>query len=121
MKRVAIGSHPDGKGEYARAGEILKKRLAGHAYRWHQPARDEDTFLPGLMVAMGVLSALACVGFWPGQRLAIFGVSLAVGLVLIPAAAITLPPLCPVDVWLAGIGDAKSKLGLLQRQLSGCR
>ena len=47
------------------------------------------------MVAVGMLSALACAGFWPGHRLPILGVSLAVGLLLFPAAAITLPPYVP--------------------------
>jgi hypothetical protein len=44
------------------------------------------------MVAVGVLSALGCAGFWPGQKPAILGISVAVGLLLLPAAAILLPP-----------------------------
>ena len=44
------------------------------------------------MVALGVLSALACAGFRPGHRLSMLGVSLAVGLLVFPIATITLPP-----------------------------
>ena len=95
MNGVRIGSHPAGKAAHALAGEILEKRLTGHADRCHQPTRAEDALVPGLMVAVGVLSALACAGFWPGHRLSILGVSLAVGLLLFPAAAITLPPYVP--------------------------
>ena len=98
MNGVRIGSHPAGKAAHALAGEILEKRLTGHADRCHQPTRPtraEDALVPGLMVAVGVLSALACAGFWPGHRLFILGVSLTVGLLLFPAAAITLPPYVP--------------------------
>ena len=98
MNGVRIGSHPAEKAAHALAGQILEKRLAGHADRCHhchQPTRAEDAFVPGLMVAVGVLSGLACAGFWPGHRLSILGVSLAVGLLLFPAAAITLPPYVP--------------------------
>ena len=44
------------------------------------------------MVAVGVLSALACAGFWPGHKLAILGVGTTVGLLGFPVAAIALPP-----------------------------
>ena len=95
MNGVSIGSHPPGKAAHALAGEILEKRLTGHADRCHQPTRAEDALVPGLMVAVGVLSAMACAGFWPGHRLSMLGVSLAVGLLLFPAAVITLPPYVP--------------------------
>jgi len=95
MNGVRIGSHPAGKAAHALAGQILEKRLTGHADRCDQPTRAEDALVPGLMVAVGVLSGLACAGFWPGHRLSILGVSLAVGLLLFPAAAITLPPYVP--------------------------
>jgi len=92
MNGVRIGSHLPGKAAHALAGQILEKRLTGHADRCHQPTRAEDALVPGLMVAVGVLSGLACAGFWPGHRLSILGVSLAVGLLLYPAAVVTLPP-----------------------------
>jgi Concanavalin A-like lectin/glucanases superfamily/VanZ like family len=95
MNGVRIGSHLAGKAAHALASEILEKRLTGHADRGHQPTRAKDALVPGLMVAVGMLSALACAGFWPGHRLPILGVSLAVGLLLFPAAAITLPPYVP--------------------------
>ena len=95
MNGGRIGSHPAGKAAHALASEILEKRLTGHADRCHQPTRAKDALVPGLMVAVGMLSALACAGFWPGHRLPILGVSLAVGLLLSPAAAITLPPYVP--------------------------
>ncbi len=53
--------------------------------------RAEDATVPGLMVAVGMLSALACAGFWPGHRLFILGVSSVVGLLVVPAAMIICP------------------------------
>jgi hypothetical protein len=95
MNGVHVASHPAGKAAHALASEILEKRLTGHADRCHHPTRAEDAHLPCLVIAVGMLSALACAGFWPGHRLSILGVSLAVGLLLFPAAAITLPPYVP--------------------------
>jgi VanZ family protein len=92
MNGVTIGSHAAHKAAHALAGEILEKRWTGHADRCHQPTVADDAHVPGLMVALGVLSALACAGFWPGHRLSMLGVSLAVGLLPFPAATITLPP-----------------------------
>jgi hypothetical protein len=91
MNGVEIDSPATGKSAHAPAGEILEKRLKAHADRCYQPTQARDTLVPGLMVAMGVLSAMACAGFWPRHRLPGLGVSLAVGLLLVPAAAITLP------------------------------
>jgi hypothetical protein len=52
---------------------------------------DRDAVLPGLIVASGMLSAFACAGFCPERRLAALIVSLLVGLLVLPAAALTLP------------------------------
>jgi hypothetical protein len=92
MNGVGIGSHPGGKPVLASAGDILRRRAGRIADYWHQPTRDEDTLVPGLMVAVGVLSALACAGVWPGHKLAILGVGATVGLLGFPVAAIALPP-----------------------------
>jgi hypothetical protein len=92
MNGVGIGGHPAEKAVLGWAGDILKKRASSLANHWHQPTRDEDTLVPGLIAAVGVLSALACAGFWPGHRLAILGVSAAVGLLIFPVAAVALPP-----------------------------
>ncbi len=92
MHGLEIGSRPAGKTAHALAGEILDERLTDDAHRCHRPTRDEDTLVPGLMVVAGMLSALACVGFWPGHRLPVLGVSLSLGLLIVPAVAITLPP-----------------------------
>jgi hypothetical protein len=90
-----IDSPAAGKTAHALPGEILKKRLNGHVDHCYQPTRDEDVIVPGLIVALGVLSALACAGFWNGRRLCILGVSLAIGLLVVPAAVIILPPYVP--------------------------
>ena len=95
MNGVSIGGYPSGKAAYARAGDILEKRLTGHADLCHQPTLVEDAQVPGLMVAVGMLSAMSCASFWPGHRLSLLGVSLTVGLLLVPAAMITLPPYVP--------------------------
>jgi len=119
MNGVRIGSHPAGKAAHALASEILEKRLTGHADRCHQPTRAKDALVPGLMVAVGMLSALACAGFWPGHRLPILGVSLAVGLLLFPAAAITLPPYVPWMLPLLSLtGGASVAVSLVRARTS---
>lgn len=98
MSGVTIGSHPAWKAAHALAGDILEKRRTGHADLCPQPTRPtrpEDALGPGLMVAAGVPSAPACAGFWPGHTLSSLGVSLTVGPLLFPAAAIILPPYVP--------------------------
>ncbi len=92
MNGARIESPAAGKAALALPGEILEKRLNGHVDHCYQPTRDEDAIVPGLMVAVGMLSALACAGFWPGHRLFVLGVSLFVGLLLVPIAMIILPP-----------------------------
>ena len=118
MNGVRIGSPPPGKAAHALAGEILEKRLTGYADRCYQPTRPtraEDALVPGLMVAVGVLSALACAGFWPGHRLVILGVSLAVGLLLYPAAAVTLPRYVPWMIPLLSLtGGASVAVSLVR-------
>jgi hypothetical protein len=91
MNGVAPSSHPQGKVVHALASKILKKRFAGKAKHCHQPTRPDDAQVPCLMVVVGVLSALDCAGFWPGNRLSKLCVSLAVGLLVYPAAALVLP------------------------------
>jgi Concanavalin A-like lectin/glucanases superfamily/VanZ like family len=119
MNRDMIGSHPAGKAAHAPAGEILEKRLTGHADRCHQPTRTEDALVPGLMVAVGALSALACAGFWPGHSLSILGVSLAVGLLLYPAAAVTMPPDVPWMIPLLSLtGGASVAVSLVRARTS---
>jgi len=83
---------PAGRLEQAPAGAILAKSLADYTGRIHRPTRSQDAILPGLMVALGMLSATACAGFWPRHRLAMLGASLGVGILLVPVAAISLPP-----------------------------
>jgi VanZ family protein len=52
----------------------------------------EDAMIPGMAAALGVLAAVASVGLWPSARsLLCLVVSLAVGLLLLPATASTLP------------------------------
>ena len=108
MNGVRIGSDPSGKVAHAMANEILKKRLTGHADLCHQPTRPEDAQVPGLMVGVGVLSALACAGFWPGHRLSLLGDSLPVGLLLVPAAVIVMPPYVPWMIPLLSLAGGAS-------------
>jgi len=91
MNGVEVGSHPPEKVARARADEIMEKRLPGGAFRCYQPTRDEDALVPGFMVAAGMLSALTCAGFLPGHRSFLLAASLAVGLLFIPFASISLP------------------------------
>ena len=93
MIGVEIGNHPAGKTAHTRAGEILEKRPPDRARHCHQSTRDEDAIVPGLMVAVGVLTALACAGFWPGHRLPILIANLTAGLLVVPTTATTLLPL----------------------------
>jgi hypothetical protein len=79
----------------ARAGDVLEQRIAGQVDACHQSTRNQDALLPGMLVGVGVLSALACAGFWPRHEGAILVVSMAVGLLLLPVAVITLPPYVP--------------------------
>jgi hypothetical protein len=88
MNSVTIGKHTAGKPVYSLAGEILKKRWHGPVVPCPQPARDEDSPVPGAVVAAGMLVALACASFWPGHRLAIVAASVAVAVPLVPIAAI---------------------------------
>jgi hypothetical protein len=119
MNGVGNGSHPPGKAACGLAGEILEKRLTGCAVRCYQPTRAEDARVPGLIVALGLLLALASAGFWPGHRLAILGSSLAAGLLFFPAAAIILPPyvlwLLPLLSLTGGASVAVSLGGTSQR------
>ncbi len=119
MNCVEIGNGPLGRAAHTLASEIMQERLAGHSDRCHQPTRAEDAFVPVLMVAVGMLSALACTGFWPGHRLFILGISLAVGLLLYPAAAVTLPPyvlwMIPLLSLMGGASVAVSLIRASQR------
>jgi hypothetical protein len=95
MHDIHSGSRAATKAEQAPAREILAKRMLGRDDHCHQPTRSADALVPGLAAAVGVLTGLACAGFWPGYRLPILVASLAVGLLLGVAAAITLPPYVP--------------------------
>jgi hypothetical protein len=92
MQGIQIDSPAAGKAAYALPSEILKKRVNGRVDRCYQPTRVEDAVVPGLMVVLGMLAAWACAGFSPGHRLYILAVSFAVGLLVVPAAVIILPP-----------------------------
>ncbi|MGO9599968.1 MAG: LamG domain-containing protein [Isosphaeraceae bacterium] len=93
MIGVEIGNHPAGKTAYTLACEILEKRPPDRVRHCHQSTRDEDSIVPGLMIAVGVLTALACAGFWPGHRLPILIANLTAGLLVVPTTATTLLPL----------------------------
>jgi hypothetical protein len=52
----------------------------------------EDAKIPGIAGALGVLVAVACVGFYPASRsLLCLVVSLAAGLLLLPVTVLSLP------------------------------
>ncbi len=92
MNRVGIGRETAASVVHALAREVLEKRGIGNPDDCYRPTRDGDALVPGLMVSVGLLSVLACAGFWPGHKLAILGVSLAVGLLIFATTAIILPP-----------------------------
>jgi hypothetical protein len=83
------------------------------------PTRAEDALVPGLMVALGVLTGFACAGFWQQDRLFILGASVAIGLLLVPAAHFTLPHnllwMLPLLSLLGGASVAFSAIGPAQR------
>ncbi len=91
MNGVGIVSHPPAKVVHVLASEILEKSRIRNPDYCERPTREEDAIVPGLIVAVGLLSALTCSGFWPGHKLAILGVSLAVGLLISPVVAVGLP------------------------------
>jgi Concanavalin A-like lectin/glucanases superfamily/VanZ like family len=115
MEGARIDSPAAGKAVYALPSNILAKRLNGHVDRCYRPTRSDDAIVPGLMVAVGMLSAVACAGFWPGHRPSLLGVSLAVGLMLVPAAAIILPPYVPWILPLLSLAGGASVAASLTR------
>ena len=93
MIGVEIGNHPAAKTAHTLACIILVKRPPDLVRHCHLSTRDEDSIVPGLMVAGGVLTALACAGFWPGHRLPILIANLTAGLLVVSTTATTLLPL----------------------------
>jgi hypothetical protein len=93
MVAVEIGNHPTGKTAHALAGEMLEKRPPDRVRHYHHSTLDKDSIVTGLMVAVGVLTALACAGFWPGYRLRILIASLTAGLLVVPTTSTTQLPL----------------------------
>jgi hypothetical protein len=93
MMGPEIGVLPAGKTAQLLAGEILEKRPPDRVHSCLQSTRDEDGVVPGLMVAVGILTGLACAGFWPGRSLPILTANLTAGLLVVPTTATTLLPL----------------------------
>ena len=91
MRGVEIASGSPNKSADALSSSIRAKRRPRGANFCHQPTSPQDAIVPAFMVAVGVLSALACACLWPGYRLRILGVSLAVGLLLSCVAIVLLP------------------------------
>jgi VanZ family protein len=91
MNGADAGDHSSASAGHALPIHVLKERVSERANRCDQPTMDRDAVLPGLIVASGMLSAFACAGFCPERRLAALIVSLLVGLLVLPAAALTLP------------------------------
>jgi hypothetical protein len=93
MIGIEIGNHPAGKTAHTLAGIMLVKRPPDSVRHCQLSTRVEDSSVPGLMVAGGVLTALACAGFWPGHRLSVLIANLTAGLLLVATTAATLLPL----------------------------
>jgi hypothetical protein len=91
MNGADAGDHPSASTARALPFHVLKERIPERANRCDQPTLDRDAVLPGLIVAAGMLAAFACAGFWHERRLAAIIVSLLVGLLILPAANLTLP------------------------------
>jgi hypothetical protein len=91
MSGAQTADEPTGVAVRAWPVEIRNQRLSENESNCHQPTRQLDAIVPGLLVATGMFSAVACAGFWPGNKLAALAVSLMMGMLLLPYAAITLP------------------------------
>jgi VanZ family protein len=78
---------------------------------------DEDARLPGAVAAFGVVVAVACVGLWPSAG-SVFPlvVSLAAGLLLLPATASTLPSLGLWMIPLVSLAAGASVVMSVRRQ-----
>jgi hypothetical protein len=96
----------------ANAGD---NRGAGHSGDIRDPcsgASDrEDAKIPGAAAALGLLAAIACIGLWPtAGSLTLLIVSLAAGLLLLPATSSTVPLWIPPLLSLAGGASAAVSL-----------
>src|SRR4029453_1022214 len=94
--RTAIGSQPGPPATRSAIGsdEVARDRFASCRMR----SDDEDARIPGAAAALGVLVAVACVGFWPSAG-GLLGVAASViaGLLLLLVTPATLPAM---NLWL---------------------
>jgi hypothetical protein len=77
----------------------------------------EDKNLPGVAAALGVLAAIACAGLFPSRRpLRCLIVSLAAGLLFVPATASTIPVLTRWMMLLLSLAGGASVALTMRRQ-----
>jgi hypothetical protein len=75
-----------------------RKRPEDHLNSPCAESDPQDAKLPGAIATIGVLAAVACIGFWPsGGPLLCLIVSLTAGLLLVPSLSFTLPTFCTMD------------------------
>jgi VanZ family protein len=96
MHGTAIESQPGPPGTHPAIGsdDVARDRFASCRMR----SDDEDARIPGAAAALGVLVAVACVGFWPSAG-GLLGVAASViaGLLLLLVTPATLPAM---NLWL---------------------
>ena len=96
--RVIDGPAPEG----APGEDGGSQRTLTRYNNFHAPCAvssdQEDAEIPAAAAGVGVLAAIACVGYWPSTAgIAYLLVSLAAGLLLLPLTASTLPS---INLWL---------------------
>jgi uncharacterized membrane protein YeaQ/YmgE (transglycosylase-associated protein family) len=117
---VRIYSFPLTKEEVAAAmrGEVIQHTTGGGKADLPRNGGDaacgasseyEDSKIPAMAATLGVLVAIACVGFWPsGATFPCFVMSLAAGLLLLPFMSTTLPLLSRWTVPLVSLAGGAS-------------
>jgi VanZ family protein len=74
---------PASEASQSTAGKVLARRLRAGQLGCHQPSRPSDALVPGVAVAIGMLGALALAAFRRTSSVALVGLGLAVGVVLV--------------------------------------
>jgi hypothetical protein len=79
----------------------------------------EDSKMPAAAATLGVLVAIACIGFWPsGAKRICLGTSLAAGLLLLPIMSPSIPPLSGWTMPLVSLAGGVSIAVSIRHQLA---
>jgi VanZ family protein len=87
MKGEDVGGKMTGRTDALPAAKIASRRLAGGGPACYQPTRYSDAEIPGVMVAIGMLLAIAWAGLRSAHNAALLTVGAAAGVLLVPAGA----------------------------------